>query len=140
MSVSPAVSNFVTDLYRRSDVGPEGHDAYVDLYLPNATLIMGPATYEGHDGVMKFRVGGWEKVATRKHVCQGIFVSPTNPDEVMTYGTVDYGFKDGTHKSGIEFAARLLLDQSGAEPKIKFYQVYIVSLCGWTTADGQTQK
>jgi hypothetical protein len=126
MSVSAAVSSFVTDLYRRSDVGPEGHEAYIDLYLPDATLVMGPATYEGHDGVRKFREGGWEKVATRKHICEGIFAGK-NADEVMTYGTVDYGFKDGSRKDGIEWAARLVMDQSSGQPKIKFYQVYIVS-------------
>lgn len=126
MPVSAAVSNFVSELYRASDVGPEGHDAYVDLYLPNATLVMGPATYEGHEGIKQFRVGGWEKVASRKHICKGIFQGE-NPDEVMTYGTVDYGFKDGSKKEGIEWAARLLVDQSSGSPKIKFYQVFIVS-------------
>lgn len=127
MSVTPQVASFVKYLYARSDVGPEGHDAYVDLYLPDATLVMDKTQFDGQAGVRKFREAGWEKVATRHHVCKGIFPSPTNPDEVMTYGTVDYGFKDGSKKDGIEFAARLVMDQSKGEPKIKFYQVYIVS-------------
>lgn len=127
MSVSPQVASFVKDLYARSDVGPEGHDAYVDLYLPDAVLVMDKTQFDGHAGVRKFREAGWDKVATRHHVCSGIFPSPDNKDELMTYGTVDYGFKDGTQKKGIEFAARLVMDQSGAQPKIKFYQVYIVS-------------
>lgn len=130
MSVSPQVASFVKDLYARSDVGPEGHDAYVDLYLPDAVLIMGTSQFDGHAGVRKFREAGWEKVATRHHVCEGIFPNPDNKDEVMTYGTVDYGFKDGTQKKGIEFATRLIMDQSKGEPKIKFYQVFIVSFPG----------
>jgi hypothetical protein len=127
MSVPASVSNFVTELYKRSDVGPEGHQAYVDLYVPDATLIMGPVASQGHEGVRNFRVGAWEKISRRRHVCEGIFAHPTNPNEFMTYGTVDYTFKDGTGKNGVEFATRLVLDQSGAEPKIKFYQVFIVS-------------
>lgn len=131
MSVSPAVSTFVTELYRASDHGPSGHEAYVALYAPDATLVMGPTTYEGQAGIRKFRETAWEKVATRKHTCKGIFPSPSNPDELMVYGVLDYGFKDGSKKEGIEWAGRLVLDQSGASPKIKFYQVYMVSIgCG----------
>ncbi len=48
--ISPKVSALVQRLYSASDVGPAGHNAYVDLYAPNATLIMGPARFEGHDG------------------------------------------------------------------------------------------
>jgi hypothetical protein len=140
MSVTPQVASFVKDLYARSDVGPEGHDAYVDLYLPDATLVMDKVQFDGQAGVRKFREAGWEKVATRHHVCKGIFPSPSNPDEVMTYGTVDYGFKDGSKKDGIEFATRLVMDQSGKEIKIKFYQVYIVSGPGRARASERARR
>lgn len=129
MPVAAHVQSFVDDLYKRSDVGPEAHQAYVDLYLPDATLIMGPTEYKGHEGIMKFRETGWEKVSKRKHVCNGVFPSADKPEsECMTWGTVDYGFKDGSTKEGIQFATRLQLAQdSKGEWKIKFYQVYIVS-------------
>lgn len=132
MPVSAEVQTFVDDLYKRSDVGPEGHDDYVDLYLPDAVLVMGPTTYNGHDGIKQFRVAGWEKVAKRKHVCKGIFPSATNPEEeVMTWGTLDYGFKDGSSKENIQFATRLqMAKDSKGQLKIKFYQVYIVSTRG----------
>lgn len=130
MSISPQVASFVKDLYARSDVGPSGHDAYVDLYAPDATLIMDKVQYDGQAGVRQFREKGWEKVATRHHVCKGIFANPDNANEVMTYGYVDYGFKDGSEKKGIEFATRLVMDLSGETPKIRFYQVYIVSYQG----------
>jgi hypothetical protein len=39
--------------------------------------------------------------------------------------------KDGTRKEGIEWSARLLTDGND-EPKIKFYQVFIVSAGGWS--------
>jgi len=127
-TIPPAVEKFVSALYAASDVGPSGHQAYVDLYLPNATLIMGRTIYDGQEGVRKFRETGWEKVATRKHVCLGIFPSPSSPSiEVMTYGTVDYGLKDGSIKEGVEWAARLVLEYVQGQPKISFYQVYVVS-------------
>lgn len=132
MPVSPQVQAFVDELYTRSDVGPAGHDAYVDLYLPDATLVMGPTTFKGHEGIKQFRVAGWEKVAKRVHVCKGVFPSATDPEgEVMTWGVLDYGFKDGTSKENIQFATRLQLgkDAQGAL-KIKFYQVYIVGEWG----------
>lgn len=43
------------------------------------------------------------------------------------YGVVDYGMKDGTSKNGIEWSAHLVTDGQD-EPKIKFYQVYIVRM------------
>lgn len=127
-TIDPAAAHMVTTLYAASDVGPSGHQAYVDLYLPDATLIMGPTIYNGHKGVQAFREAGWEKVSRRRHVCKGMFPSPSNPStEIMTYGTLDYGFKDGSVKEGIEWAGRLLLARVDGQPKIAFYQVYIVS-------------
>jgi hypothetical protein len=48
--ISPKISALVQRLYSASDVGPAGHQHYVDLYAPDATLVMGPATFHGHDG------------------------------------------------------------------------------------------
>lgn len=122
---------FVEAFYAASDVGPAGHEDYVSYYAPDATLIMGPTQYKGHSGIRNFRETGWEKVATRKHICKGTFFNGAKPDkEIMLYGTVDYGFKDGTQKSGVQWAARMLLTHSIMDkepPKIAFYQVYIVS-------------
>ncbi|TXT15110.1 uncharacterized protein COLE_01303 [Cutaneotrichosporon oleaginosum] len=127
--ISPKISSLVQRLYSASDVGPAGHQHYVDLYAPDATLVMGPATFHGHDGILGWRQKGWEAVAGRTHICQGVFAGK-NPNEVMMHGTVAYDMKDGTRKEGIEWAARLLTD-GGDEPKIKFYQVFIVSGAKW---------
>jgi hypothetical protein len=126
---SAAVNQFAKDFYAASDVGPSGHQAYVDFFTPKATLIMGPTTFEGHEGVMKFREAGWEKVATRKHTYKGIYPNPEKPEQdVMVYGTVDYGMKDGTKKEGIEWAARMdLTKDAQGNLKLQFYQVYLVS-------------
>ncbi|GMK55619.1 hypothetical protein CspeluHIS016_0206750 [Cutaneotrichosporon spelunceum] len=122
-SISPKVVSLVNRLYAASDVGPVGHQHYVDLYTPDATLVMGPSTFNGHEAILGWRQKGWEAVSGRTHVCQGVFAGK-NPNEVMMYGTVTYDMKDGTRKEGIEWSAHLLTDGE-PEPKIKFYQVYI---------------
>ena len=53
--------------------------------------------------------------------------------EVMLYGTVGYGFKEGG-SDGKDFAARALLVNDGSEGELggwrmTFYQVYMVSRC-----------
>lgn len=132
MSVPAPIIEFVNALYSASDVGPKAdalaHQNYVDLFNKDATLIMGPTTFLGHPGVLQFRENGWKGVLTRRHVCKGIFINPSNANEVMTYGTVDYGMEDGSKVEGIEWAGRLELDQTGSKPKIEFYQVFIVGI------------
>ena len=140
--VDPAVAHAVDALYSASDVGPSEHEVYVNLYAPDATLIMGPTTYSGHEGVRAFRQTAWEKVSRRKHVCKGIFPSPSSPTtEIMVYGTVDYAFKDGSVKEGVEWAGRLLFTPVDGALKIAFYQVYLVRRTTFhVLADAETQK
>jgi len=132
MSVlSQIVANFVKEFYAASDVGPTGHQAYANLFTQDAVLIMGATQYDGHDGVLRFRETGWEKVETRKHTVFGVFVRPdtASSEELMLYGTVDYDFKDGTQKEGVEWAGRMqLMKKSNGAYRLKFYQVYIVSM------------
>lgn len=78
---------------------------------------------------MSFRKAGWEKVETRKHVYKGVFPSAEKPEEeIMLYGTVDYGMKDGSVKNGVEWAALMNLTKVEGEYKLKKYQVWIVSV------------
>lgn len=129
MAATPSIQSFIKDFYAASDVGPSGHTAYVSYYQPDCRLAMGPIDYEGHAGIQKFRETGWEKVATRKHTVLGTFTNPERPEEeVMLYGTVDYGFKDGTKKEGVEWAGRMeLAKDSEGVLKLRYYEVYIVS-------------
>lgn len=73
----------------------------------------------------------WEKVASRKHKAVKIFPFGPNSDEVMLYGTVQYGLKAGG-ESGIDWAARAHLVKDGGRVKMDFYQVYLVSIRAWT--------
>lgn len=128
MTVPQALSDFIKAFYAASDVGPSGHEAYVSHFTPDTTLIMGPTEFKSHSGVMQFRQAGWEKVSTRKHVYKGVFPSSEKPDsEVMLYGTVDYGMKDGSSKEGVEWAALMNLTKVDGEYKLQRYQVWIVS-------------
>jgi len=130
MALPSSYQSFIASFYAASDASPaadaSANDAYVSHFLPHSTMIMGPITYEGHAGLHRFREAGWEKVALRKHVVKGVFPSLTSPDELMLYGTVDYGMKDGSSKEGVEWAARMVFaDPTVEAPKLKFYQVYI---------------
>lgn len=133
VKASGAVQSFIDSFYAASDVGPSGHQAYVEHYHPKCTLVMGPTEYRDHSGILEFREAGWEKVATRKHVVQGVYLGEKGEHEVMLYGYVDYGFKDGSEKKGVEWAARMELTpdaQDQGKLKLHFYQVYIVSARG----------
>lgn len=131
MAASPQIQAFINKLYTLSDVGPEAkatsHDDYADLFTPDAVLIMGQNTFEYRAGILAFRAAGWSKVATRKHVCQGIYTNG-EANKVMTYGLLDYGNKDGSSTLGISWSGRLELVEVEGELKIAFYQVWIVSL------------
>lgn len=69
----------------------------------------------------------WEKVSSRHHKPLKIFPYGSNADEVMLYGTVDYGLKDGK-SAAVEWAGHAHLVKDGGVVKMDFYQVYLVSL------------
>lgn len=68
----------------------------------------------------------WEKVASRSHKPIKIFPFGANSDEVMLYGTVDYGLKAGGSNS-VDWAGRAHLTNKEGSLKMDFYQVYLVS-------------
>lgn len=77
--------------------------------------------------IVALRHAMWEKVASRKHKPVKVFPFGRNSDEVMLYGTVDYGKKDGG-SSTVDWAARAHLVKQDGDFKMDFYQVYLVSL------------
>lgn len=72
------------------------------------------------------RKGLWERVSVRKHYPLKIFPAGNNSDEVMLYGTVDYGLKAGG-EAGLDWAARAHLVKEDGRVKMDYYQVYLVS-------------
>ena len=67
----------------------------------------------------------WEHVASRSHKPLKIFPFGPNADEVMLYGTVLYGLKNGKSNE-ITWAARAHLVKDGGDLKMDLYQVYLV--------------
>ena len=89
-------------------------------------LHMGTLGLRGIE-ILALRKGMWEKVATRKHKAIKIFPFGPNSNEVMLYGTVQYGLKVGG-ESGLDWAARAHLVMSDGKVMMDFYQVYLVSM------------
>lgn len=79
--------------------------------------------------ILSLRKSMWEKVSSRSHRPIKIFPFGSYSDEVMLYGTVEYGLKAGGN-SGLDWAARAHLvknEEDGGKVKMDFYQVYLVS-------------
>ncbi|KAL4965890.1 uncharacterized protein BDV14DRAFT_199661 [Aspergillus stella-maris] len=114
--------SFMEKFYSISDDETQ-HDAYVDSFTDDATLIMGPKTAKGKDEILPLRHGLWTHVARRKHTPRKIFFG--GEDELMLYGTVKYVLKkdveSGT-ETEVEWAGRVLFGEGG---KMRFYQVYL---------------
>lgn len=68
----------------------------------------------------------WEKVNRRKHTALKVFPFGSKSNEVMLYGTVDYGLKDG-REATVDWAARAHLVKHNGAVMMDFYQVYLVS-------------
>jgi hypothetical protein len=79
--------------------------------------------------ILALRKSMWEKVSSRSHNPIKIFPFGSYSDEVMLYGTVKYGLKDGGEKE-VDWAARAKLVNEDGKIRMSFYQVYLVSLCG----------
>ena len=67
----------------------------------------------------------WEKVFSRAHEPLKVFPYGPNSDELMLFGTVNYGMKTG-EASTKDWAARAHLVKENGKVKMNFYQVYLV--------------
>ncbi|KAJ4324642.1 hypothetical protein N0V94_001212 [Neodidymelliopsis sp. IMI 364377] len=118
-----AFKSFFEEFYATSDTA-DAHEKYVENFTKDATLVMASKKAHGSDEILALRKGMWEKVASRKHKAIKIFPFGPNSDEVMLYGTVQYGLKAGG-ESGLEWAARAHLVKENGRVKMDFYQVYL---------------
>ena len=123
---------FFERFYEVSDTNSEdAHEEYARSLTDDATLIMGIKEAKGYDNILEFRKGLWTgPVKKRLHTLEKIFPFGDKADEVMLYGKVDYGLKNGKDIT-VQWAGRALLVEEGGKLKMKFYQVYMVSLCHW---------
>ncbi|KAF2455912.1 hypothetical protein BDY21DRAFT_349065 [Lineolata rhizophorae] len=123
--IDPSYKRFFEDFYAISDT-PDAHDKYTTFFTPDATLIMGSKKVEGTSEILALRKSMWEKVASRRHMPLKVFPFGPNAQEVMLYGTVEYGLKDG-RKAFVDWAARAHLTKVDQTVKMDYYQVYLDS-------------
>jgi hypothetical protein len=90
---------------------------------PKASLTVMFLTYPE---ILTMRQGMWEKIVRRKHTAIKVFPFGPNSDEVMLYGTVEYGLKDG-REAKVDWSARAHLIKEDGAVMMDFYQVYLVS-------------
>lgn len=70
----------------------------------------------------------WDAVASRKHTLQKVYPFGSDSDEIMLHGSVALELKNGG-SADIEWAGRAELEKSAdGKYRLKFYQVYLVSL------------
>lgn len=126
------VIKFYENFYRISDDPSDAaHEAYVDSFTKEATLIMGSKSATGSTSLMEMRRGLWSgPVQTRLHTVKKIFPWDKSGNEIMLYGDVLYGLKNGKSIT-VEWGGRALLERANGDPgqiRMKFYQVYLVCL------------
>ncbi|KAB8296844.1 hypothetical protein EYC80_002255 [Monilinia laxa] len=119
------IKEFFEALYRLSDIEGE-HEKYAAQFAEDAELVMGAKRVKGREEILAFRKSIWEKVASRLHKAHKIFPFGQDSNEVMLFGTVAYGLRDG-RKVDVEWAGHAVLIQEGGKWKLGFYQVYLDS-------------
>lgn len=124
LSVDPGIVAFFEKFYEVSDT-PSAHDVYADSFTPDAIFQAGIKQVKGQDEILATRKGMWDAVASRKHTVYKVFPFGENATELMLYGNVLYGFKDGREKT-VDWAARAEMVEHGGKWRFKAYQIYLV--------------
>ena len=125
VSVDLGIVAFFEKFYELSDT-PPAHEEYADSFTGDAIFQIGIKQVKGRDAILAMRKGMWEAVASRKHTIFKVFPYGENATELMLYGKVQYGFKDGRETS-VDWAARAEMVKEGGKWQFRFYQVYTVS-------------
>nr|OQO15351.1 hypothetical protein B0A51_16827 [Rachicladosporium sp. CCFEE 5018] len=126
-TVPKEIAAFFSNFYKISDT-ETAHEDYADALTPKGVLTMGSKQVTGREDILALRKAMWEKVSSRSHFPLGIFpFAPLSEEggEVMLYGTVDYGLRDGKKAEGIEWAARAKLERVEGRLRMSEYQVYL---------------
>ncbi|KAL5115397.1 hypothetical protein ACEQ8H_006697 [Pleosporales sp. CAS-2024a] len=123
LDMDPKVQTFFQDFYAASDA-PHAHEQYAQYFTHDATLILASKKVQGRNEIIALRKSMWEKVSSRLHKPIKVFPFGSNSNEVMLYGTVKYGLKDGGDKE-VDWAARANLVNEEGKARMSFYQVYL---------------
>ncbi|KAL6250956.1 hypothetical protein RBB50_001164 [Rhinocladiella similis] len=126
LNVDPRIVSFFEKFYAVSD-DPNAHEDYAQSFLPDADFAMGAKKTQGYDGILALRHGLWSgPIKSRKHKLIKIFPFGAGSNELMLYGTVDYGLKNGKDVT-CEWAARAVMAEHQGGLRFKLYQVYVDS-------------
>lgn len=126
LAVDPRIVAFYERFYAVSD-DPSLHEEYARSLTPTADIIMGTRAAKGYDEILALRKAIWAgPIISRKHVLEKIF--PFSENEVMVYGNVTYGLRNGKEVK-VDWAGRTVFEDAGGEDglKMRFYQVYLDS-------------
>lgn len=124
-TLDPGIVKFLENFYKVSDT-PSAHDAYADSFADDATFQIGIKQVKGKPDILTMRKGMWDAVTSRLHTVYKVFPYGEGATELMLYGRVQYGMKDG-REVGLDWAGRAEMVQDKGEWKFLFYQVYLVS-------------
>jgi len=127
LPLDPRIIPFFENFYLVSDT-PTAHEAYATSFLHSADFTMGTKSTQGYDGILEVRKSLWTgPVVSRKHTLEKIFPFGANSLEVMLYGSVAYGLRNGKNVT-VQWAGRAVLEEDGnKELKFRMYQVYVDS-------------
>ena len=142
LNVDPRIVPFFERFYAVSD-DPNAHEEYAQSFVPDADFTMGAKKTAGYKGILELRHGLWSgPIKTRKHTLHKIFpfgATGEGGKELMLYGTVDYGLKNGKDVT-CEWAARAVMAEYEGGLRFKLYQVYVVSFFFFSFFFGQFFK
>ncbi|KAK4165297.1 hypothetical protein QBC43DRAFT_315658 [Cladorrhinum sp. PSN259] len=143
-SLSPetksSVGTFLEHFYKISDK-QECNQEWAKQFDGEATLVMGSDVAKGLDDIQALRQGMWEKVSTRTHKVQKVFIGGVEGDEydtvhkeseeceVVILGDVRYSLRNTEKEetSGGEWSARgklKMVDEPG-KWKWVYYRVFL---------------
>ncbi|KAM0748668.1 hypothetical protein T439DRAFT_327936 [Meredithblackwellia eburnea MCA 4105] len=117
--------DFLNRFYTVSDDSdPAAVEKYLAFLTKDVKFTMGLASMTGEDAVRKMRENMWGGVATRKHTVHKVYTSDPEASELMLFGTVDYGLRNGKSVTGVGWAGRIVF-AAGPELKMQEYQVWL---------------
>jgi len=132
LTIDPDIPKFFEKFYATSDNPSEqAHEEYARSFTDHAPVIMAAKKVQGYAEILEFRKGLWSgPVVSRLHTVEKIFPFGDNSNEVMLYGTVKYGLKNGKTVV-VDWSGRALLVKAAGPAgtkkamRMSFYQVYM---------------
>jgi len=116
--------DFIRHFYETSDVNDRDFDVkYAECFVSEGILVMPAKRAVGAREIIALREGAWGDISTREHTVLGIVPFRPHASDVLLWGTVKYGMKDGSTKES-DWAAKGSFVRVDGAVKWKDYKVY----------------